>query len=181
MPRWRPRRLLVPTVNLAAALPPAVTSVLLARVAIAGWEAESMRSLLALDTRRRPLNILLTVEARAHIWPPDVLETIDMALRLKYVGKQIPSHWFQLAEFGLPRWQTHASALFSGDAGAKPHGGARDSQRAQRRELGRSVASFSISIRATSLVELVQQEPQFHIWLTRDPLVLDDAAAGAPQ
>lgn len=176
-----PASLLVSTVNLGAALPPAVSTVLLARIAIAGWEAESMRSLLALDTRRRPLNILLTVEARAHIWPPDVLETIDMALRLKYVGKQIPSHWFQLAEFGLPRWQTHARALFSGDAGAKPH-----VERAIRSvrsaaswgEVSREFFDFNSS---TALVDLVQQEPQFHIWLTRDPLVLDDSAAGAPQ
>lgn len=167
-----PASLLVPTVPLAAALPPAVTAVLLARIALAGWEAESMRSLLAIETRRRPLNILLTVEARAHRWPPDVLETIDMALRLGYVGKQIPSHWFQFAEVGLPRWQTHASALFSGDSGLKPH-----VQRAIRSV--RSAASWGeVSLQffafnsSAALVDLVQQEPQFHVWLTRDSLVL---------
>jgi hypothetical protein len=170
--------LLAPTVRFASALAPTIKSVLLARVAIAGWEAESMRSLLA-ESRLRPLNILLTVEARGHEWPPDVLEAIDHALRLSYVGKQIPDHWFQLAELGHPRWQTHANALFSGDSGAKPL-----VERASR-SVGSAARWGEVSLQffpfnsSDSLVELVQQEPRFHVWLTRDSLVLDrNAAAG---
>lgn len=168
-----PAALAVSTADLSASLPPSVESVLLARVAVAGWEGESLRALLAAPRARVPLNILLTVHTRAHAWPADVLDAIDAALAHGFVGRLLPLHWVRRLNDGATRWLLSAPALFAGrDKGAAVQHPNRVVRSAARwGNVSMAVVPFQSAAELAARVPALEQQ-QLHAWLSRDDFVV---------
>jgi hypothetical protein len=157
----------VKTAGLATSLPARVESILLARVATLGWEAESLLALLVAPEALLPLNILLTVHSRAHRWPADVLKLIDTSLATGFVGRLIPPHWVRRADVGVMRWDTNATQLFHGTVGASIERAARAARSAAR--WGSVSMSFVQFQSAADLASRVgAREDSFLVWLTRE-------------
>jgi hypothetical protein len=157
----------VKTAGLSTSLPARVESILLARVATLGWEAESLLALLEAPEALLPLNILLTVHSRAHRWPADVLKLIDTSLATGFVGRLIPQHWVRRADVGAMRWDTNATQLFHRTVGASIERAARAARSAARwGNVSMSFVPFQSAADLTSRVGA--REDSFLVWLTRE-------------